>query len=83
MIVESGSDVSGDEFWAGFDELLNPDDVMREPGPEWKSFAELATQCAHGPAWLARRLKDLEAEGKVERASGRHGGRVKTLYRVK
>ena len=82
MIVGANSAVSAEAFWADFDRVLNPEDVMLNPGPEWQSISELLERSPYGRQKLEYDLKAAVLAGTMEMRKGRRGGKVKPLYHV-
>jgi hypothetical protein len=80
--MEGELDVTEARVWADFDRVLNPEDVMLEPGPEWQSTTELVARSPYGRQKLERILKAALAAGTMEMRKGRRGDRVKWLYKT-
>ena len=77
-------DVSEAEVWSDFDALLGAD-VLLDPGPEWRSMAEIKSHMPTlGANYVEALVKVQVREGKMETRRGpdRVTGKVMSLYRV-
>jgi hypothetical protein len=80
--MENVLEVTETQVWADFDRVLNPENVMLDPGPEWKSITELMEHSPYGREKVYRNIADALAAGTMEMRKGRRGGKVKPLYRT-
>ena len=80
--MENELEVTEAQVWDDFDAVLNPEGALVDPGPEWRSMAEIVAASPYGASKVGRLVDAAVNAGQMECRRGRNGGRVKSLYRV-